>query len=229
MQARGPRTQITTTFGEHRAYLCLQNENRMKDATTPLNETAMTTTPNHHDQPAQPILFPTSPQLSLVHQVEAILFVAGEPVTLEQLTKVLEVTPAEITSIIDELVSIYAQRGIRLQRHNDQWMFVSAPEAAPVIRRFLGTQQSQRLSSAALETLAIIAYRQPITRAQIDAIRGVDSSAALRALLSRDLICEAGRLETLGRPILYATTPTFLQAFGLTSLSDLPPLEEGEE
>ncbi len=229
MQARGPRTQITTTFGEHRAYLCLQNENRMKDATTPLNETAMTTTPNHHDQPAQPILFPTSPQLSLVHQVEAILFVAGEPVTLEQLTKVLEVTPAEITSIIDELVSIYTQRGIRLQRHNDQCMFVSAPEAAPVIRRFLGTQQSQRLSPAALETLAIIAYRQPITRAQIDAIRGVDSSAALRALLSRDLICEAGRLETLGRPILYATTPTFLQAFGLTSLSDLPPLEEGEE
>ncbi len=201
----------------------------MKDATTPLNETAMTTTPNHHDQPAQSILLPVSPQLSLIQQVEAILFVAAEPVTLEQLTKVLAVTPTEITSVIDELVSIYAQRGIRLQRYNDQYMFVSAPEAAPIVRRFLGTQQSQRLSPAALETLAIIAYRQPITRAQIEAIRGVDSSAALRALLSRDLICEAGRMETLGRPILYATTPTFLQAFGLTSLSDLPPLEEGEE
>ncbi len=164
-----------------------------------------------------------------MQQVEAILFVASEPVTLEQLTKVLSVTPAEITSIIDELVSIYAQRGIRLQRYNDQYMFVSAPEAAPIVRRFLGVQQSQRLSPAALETLAIITYRQPITRAQIDAIRGVDSSAALRALLSRDLICEVGRLETLGRPILYATTPTFLQAFGLTSLSDLPPLAESEE
>jgi len=229
MRARGPRTYVTAWVREHRDYLCHQNETRMKDDTAPLNETAMTTTPNHHDQPAQPILLPDSSQLSLIQQVEAILFVAGEPVTLEQLTKVLAVTPTEITSVIDELVSIYAQRGIRLQRYNDQYMFVSAPEAAPIVRRFLGTQQSQRLSPAALETLAIIAYRQPITRAQIDAIRGVDSSAALRALLSRDLICEAGRMETLGRPILYATTSTFLQAFGLTSLSDLPPLAESEE
>ncbi|ABY37111.1 MAG: segregation and condensation protein B [Chloroflexus sp.] len=178
-----------------------------------------------HDLPAQSTLLPDSPQPSLTQLIEALLFVAAEPMTLDQLTRILDVEAAEVVNAIDELSTIYAQRGIRLQRHNDHVMFVSAPEAAPTIRRFLGAQQNQRLSHAALETLAIIAYRQPITRAQIDAIRGVDSSAALRALLSRDLICEAGRLEVLGRPILYATTPTFLQQFGLTSLDELPPIE----
>lgn len=173
----------------------------------------------------QPPLFPPLPTPSLLQLIEAVLFIAGEPVTLEQLNRVLEVSPEQIEAAIEELSASYAQRGIRLQRHGDQLMLVSAPEAAPVIRRFLGSQNGQRLSHAALETLAIIAYRQPITRAQIESIRGVDSSAALRALLARDLICEVGRLETLGRPILYATTPTFLQQFGLTSLADLPPID----
>jgi segregation and condensation protein B len=102
---------------------------------------------------------------------------------------------------------------------------VSAPDSARAVARFLGVQASGRLSPAALEVLAIIAYRQPLTRAQVDAIRGVDSSGTTRALLARDLIAEVGRLETVGRPILYATTPLFLQQFGLTSLADLPPME----
>jgi segregation and condensation protein B len=98
---------------------------------------------------------------------------------------------------------------------------VSAPEAAAVIRRFLGLQSTARLSIA-LEVLAIIAYRQPVTRAQVEAIRGVDSSSIIRSLLTRELIVEAGRLESVGRPILYATSATFLQQFGLSSLQDLP-------
>ncbi|WP_298820891.1 SMC-Scp complex subunit ScpB [Chloroflexus sp.] len=175
--------------------------------------------------PDQPALFPDTAPPSLLQLIEAVLFIAGEPVTVEQLARALEAPPEQVAAALDELSASYSQRGIRLQRHGDQMMLVSAPEAAPVIRRFLGAQSGHRLSNAALETLAIIAYRQPITRAQIDAIRGVDSSAALRALLARDLICEAGRLETLGRPILYATTATFLQQFGLTSLSDLPPVD----
>ncbi len=176
-------------------------------------------------QPSLPELTPTNPSLTTAQLVEALLFVASEPVTVEQLARALELPTVEVTAAIDELQVLYAGRGLRLQRHGDQISLVSAPEAAPAIRRLLGAQPAQRLSQAALETLAIIAYRQPITRAQIDAIRGVDSSAALRALLARDVICEAGRLETLGRPILYATTPTFLQQFGLTSLADLPPLD----
>ncbi|MEF3275705.1 MAG: SMC-Scp complex subunit ScpB [Chloroflexus sp.] len=174
---------------------------------------------------AQPTLFPDTAPPSLLQLIEAVLFVAGEPLTIEQLARALEVPPEQVAAALVELSASYTQRGIRLQRHGNQVMLVSAPEAAPVIRRFLGAQPVQRLSRAALETLAIIAYRQPITRAQIDAIRGVDSSAALRALLARDLICEVGRLETLGRPVLYATTPAFLQQFGLTSLADLPPVD----
>lgn len=189
---------------------------------TDSEHTLLSTNAGSLDQPA---LFPKPAPPSLTQLIEAVLFVAGEPVTIEQLARILDAPPAQITAALDELSQSYAQRGVRLQRHADQVMLVSAPEAAPVIRRLLGAQHSQRLSHAALETLAIIAYRQPITRAQIEAIRGVDSSAALRALLARDLICEAGRLETLGRPILYATTPAFLQQFGLTSLADLPPVD----
>jgi segregation and condensation protein B len=94
-----------------------------------------------------------------------------------------------------------------------------------VIERFLGIQPQPKLSPAALEALAIVAYRQPVTRAQVDALRGVDSSGVIRALLGRDLIAEAGRLDTVGRPILYATTAEFLRQFGLSSLAELPPLD----
>ncbi len=166
---------------------------------------------------------PSSP--TTVQLLEALLFVAGEPVTVTELARALDLPPDAVEQALDALATTCAGRGVRLQRDADRVQMVSAPEAAAVIERFLGAPASSRLSTAALETLTIIAYRQPITRAQIEAIRGVDSSGVLRALLSRDLIAEGGRLETAGRPILYVTTAEFLRQFGLSSLSDLPPLD----
>jgi segregation and condensation protein B len=175
------------------------------------------------DQPVLPEL--PAPALKLEQLVESLLFVAGEPVTVSQLARALEASEEAVAAAIAELSACCAERGVRLQRHGESVQLVSAPEAARVVGRFLGVQASGRLSSAALEVLAIVAYRQPLTRAQVDAIRGVDSSGSMRALLARDLICEAGRLDTVGRPILYVTTPAFLQQFGLTSLADLPALD----
>ncbi len=162
---------------------------------------------------------------SLVQLVESLLFVAGEPVSVAQLARALEAPGDAVEAALEQLTADCRARGLRVQRHGDQVQLVSAPEAARAVGRFLGVQASGRLSSAALEVLAIIAYRQPLTRAQVDAIRGVDSSGTIRALLARDLVAEAGRLETVGRPILYTTTPAFLQQFGLTNLADLPPLD----
>ncbi len=162
---------------------------------------------------------------TLIQLVESLLFIAGEPVTVAQLARTLEAPADAVEAALEQLALQCRERGVRVQRHGELAQLVSAPEAARVVGRFLGVQASGRLSSAALEVLAIIAYRQPVTRAQIEAIRGVDSSGALRALLARELICEAGRLESVGRPILYATTPAFLQQFGLTSLADLPPID----
>ena len=160
-----------------------------------------------------------------VQLLESLLFVAGEPLTVAQLAQALELPADAVEAAIDGLASACAERGIRVQRHGDHIQLVSAPEAAAVIERFLGVQPQAKLSAAALETLAIIAYRQPITRAQVDALRGVDSSGVIRALLGRDLVAESGRLETVGRPILYGTTDEFLRQFGLARLAELPPLE----
>jgi segregation and condensation protein B len=115
-------------------------------------------------------------------------------------------------------------RGIRLLRHEATVQLVTAPEMAPELERFFGYQATTRLSPAALETLAIVAYRQPVTRPQIEAIRGVDSSGVLNTVLARGLVAEVGRLDTAGHPILYGTTPAFLRHFGLNSLDELPPL-----
>ncbi|MFV9506618.1 MAG: SMC-Scp complex subunit ScpB [Oscillochloridaceae bacterium umkhey_bin13] len=176
-------------------------------------------------QPLLPALPPPVPAPSLVQLVESLLFVAGEPVALTDLVRALEAPLAAVEAALTTLEAAYQERGIRLQRHGERVQLVSAPEAARVVGRFLGVQASGRLSSAALEVLAIIAYRQPLTRAEIESIRGVDSSGTVRVLLARDLIAEAGRRETVGRPILYATTPAFLQQFGLTSLADLPAFD----
>lgn len=164
-------------------------------------------------------LAPTTVQL-----VEALLFVVGEPVTVAQLAKAAAVPPDAIEAALDTLAA-QTGRGLRIQRLGDRVQLVSVPEAAAAIERLLGVQASARLSAAALETLAIIAYRQPITRAQIEAVRGVDSGGVVRALLARDLITEAGRLETVGRPMLFAVTELFMRQFGLASLADLPPLD----
>jgi segregation and condensation protein B len=175
----------------------------------------------------QPQLFDvrTFPAPTAALLVESLLFIAGEPVTVAQLAQALELPADAVEAALEQLAADCAHRGVRLQRQGDSIQFVSAPEAAAAIERFLGVQPQARLSAAALEALAIIAYRQPITRAHVDALRGVDSSGVIRALLGRDLIAEAGRLETVGRPILYATTSEFLRQFGLASLAELPPLD----
>jgi segregation and condensation protein B len=174
---------------------------------------------------SQPTLPEMPPPPAPVQLVESLLFVAGEPVTIVQLARALDLPADTVEAALGDLEAQCRGRGVRVQRHGEHVQLVSAPESARAVARFLGVQASGRLSPAGLEVLAIIAYRQPLTRAQVDAIRGVDSSGTLRALLARDLVGEAGRLETVGRPILYATTPLFLQQFGLTSLADLPPME----
>jgi segregation and condensation protein B len=167
-----------------------------------------------------PLPTPTAAQL-----IESLLFVAGEPLAVTQLAQALEVVPDAVEAALEELAASLSGRGLRLQRIADRVQLVSAPESAAAIERFLGGQASARLTPAALETLAIIAYRQPVTRAQVEAVRGVDSGGLIRALLGRELIAEVGRLETVGRPILYATSEEFLRQFGLTSLGELPPLD----
>lgn len=162
----------------------------------------------------------------VVTTIEAILFVANGAVTLENLRKTLEVEPEVIQEALTTLAQTRAESGVRMQRKGNEVQMVTAPAAAPFIERFLGIQVSGRLSPAALETLAIVAYREPITRAMVEAIRGVNSDGVLGTLLARGLISEAGRLETVGHPIQYATTFQFLQQFGLKSVSELPPIEE---
>ena len=162
---------------------------------------------------------------SLISLVEALLFVAEEPVSLDRLAATLMVDESAVERAVEELQQQTASRGIRIQRKGRQVQMVTAPEAAGVIERFLGLDLSSRLSPAALETLAIIAYKQPVTRAEIEAIRGVQSDSVLRSLLTKGLIEEVGRLDQAGRPILYGTTFEFLQYFGLRDLSELPPLD----
>ncbi len=164
--------------------------------------------------------------LELPALVESLLFAASAPVSLKQLAGVIGCSLAEVEAAVQTLQEQYRTRGVRLQRHGDQLQLVTAPAAAPYIERLLGLPGGGGLSAAALETLAIIAYKQPITRPEIEAIRGVNSDSVLRTLLSKGLIQEVGRLETVGRPILFGTTFEFLQYFGLSSLDELPPLEE---
>ncbi|MCX7838344.1 MAG: SMC-Scp complex subunit ScpB [Anaerolineae bacterium] len=157
--------------------------------------------------------------------IESLLFVAESPVTVATLAKTLEANVEQVETALDELKHEYATRGIRLQRWRDRVQLVSAPEAAPFIEKFLGVNTSGHLSAAALETLAIIAYRQPITRPAIEAVRGVNCDGVIQTLLARGLIQEVGRQDTAARPILYATPFEFLQNFGLQSTDELPPLE----
>ena len=170
--------------------------------------------------------------LSLAARVESLLFVADAPVSTSRLAEALEVTPTWVERALTELEVVSVERGLRLQRAGNYVQLISAPEAAADVERFLGLEARTRLSRAALETLAIIAYRQPITRPEIEAIRGVSSDSVLRTLLSVGVIEDVGRAPTVGRPILYGTTFEFLQYFGLRSMEELPALDEpaaGEE
>ena len=158
--------------------------------------------------------------------IESLLFVADRPAAVEDLATALEVDQETIESALQALGADYQERGIRLQRTGELVQLVSAPEAGPIIERFLGIEISGRLSAAALETLSIVAYRQPITRSQIEAIRGVRSDGILRSLVRRGLLETLGRAETVGRPLLFGTTFEFLQQFGLQDLRSLPNWEE---
>jgi len=171
---------------------------------------------------------PQSPR-DLKAPLEALLFVAPGPVTTTQLAAALEITPDEVEVGLAQLSEELQGRGLRLQRHAGQLQLTTAPEMAPLVERFLGLEATSHLSRAALEALAIIAYQQPATRPQVDAIRGVNSDGVVKSLLSKGLLQEVGRAEGPGRPILYTTTTDFLQHFGLNSLDELPPLEEEQD
>ncbi len=164
--------------------------------------------------------------LDLAARVESVLFVAEEPVSSHRLAQALDATLHGIEQALQELTSRYRGRGIRLQVCDGGVQLTTAPEAAPYVERFLGLESQVHVSQAALEALAIVAYRQPITRPEVEAIRGVGSDSVLRTLLSAGLIDRVGRADAVGRPFLYGTTPEFLQHFGLQSLHELPELDD---
>jgi segregation and condensation protein B len=168
-------------------------------------------------------------ELPLSSKLEAVLFVAPEPVTTVQLAAALDVAVSVIERGLNELDAALATRGLRLQRNAGRFQLTTAPQLAELIERFLGLESTTHLSRAALETLAIIAYQQPVTRPQIDSIRGVNSDSMMKSLLHKGLILESGRADGPGRPILYSTTPEFLQHFGLNSILEMPPLAKPEE
>jgi segregation and condensation protein B len=167
-------------------------------------------------------------EIPLFALVESLLFVADEPVTVERLAEALEVKTDAVEAVLQEMSTNGAYRGVRLQRKGDRVQLVTRPEAAAYVERFMGLDTAGRLSQAALETLAIVAYRQPCTRVQLESVRGVNCDGVLKTLLTKGLIEETGRLDTVGHPIQYATTFAFLQHFGLNSLDELPPLEPAQ-
>jgi segregation and condensation protein B len=164
--------------------------------------------------------------IPLVAALESLLFVTATPVDPHSLAETLQLDREIVLYGLRALSASYiaAQRGLRLQERNGKFQLVTLPAAGCLIETFLHVEVGARLSRPALETLAVVAYRQPVTRAQIEAVRGVDCASVLRSLLQRGLIEEMGRLEVAGRPILYGVTDLFLQHFGLASLDQLPPL-----
>lgn len=162
---------------------------------------------------------------------EGILFAAGEPVHIDRVCLALEIGRAEAEQVLRRLMDHYAfeRRGIRLVRMGEEWQMCSSTDYAAVIRRAFEIRRPAKLSQPALEVLAIIAYYQPVTRAQVDQIRGVDSAYTVGLLLDRKLIEACGRLQVPGRPRQYRTTQTFLRSFHLESLEELPPLPGVED
>ena len=160
--------------------------------------------------------------------IEAILFAAGEPIELNRLAQSMEQDPALVRQAVEELADELAfnRRGIRIIKLENAYQMVSSGEMADYVTKALETRKPPRLSSSQLETLTIIAYYQPATKAMVEQIRGVDSSYSVSALLNKHLIEEAGRLNVPGRPIQYRTTPDFLRTFGMGSLQELPAIEK---
>ena len=167
-------------------------------------------------------------QTELERAIEAILFAAGERVEISRLAMALETDEDEIERITDALANTLAfeRRGIRILKLEKGYQMVSSGEMADCVTKALETRKPPKLSSSQLESLTIIAYYQPATKAMVEQIRGVDSSYSISALMNKKLIEEAGRLNVPGRPIQYKTTPDFLRTFGLSSLEELPPIEK---
>ena len=164
----------------------------------------------------------------LSRAIEAILFAAGERIEIARLAAVFETDPDEVEKAADELANLYAyeRRGIRILKLEKGYQMVSSGEMADYVTKALETRKPPKLSSSQLETLTIIAYYQPATKAMVEQIRGVDSAYSVAALMNKKLIEEAGRLNVPGRPIQYKTTPDFLRTFGISSLEELPPIEK---
>ena len=160
----------------------------------------------------------------LRRQAEAVLFTMGTAMAVERLGEALDVDRATLDGVLEALEDSLEDRGLMLQRHLGEVQLVTRPETAVAIRRILNPEVPSRLSPAAYETLAVIAYRQPVTKAAIDEVRGVDSERVIEGLLARGLVEERGRLETPGTPRTFGTTMRFLQILGVPSLDDLPGL-----
>ena len=167
-------------------------------------------------------------QTELQRAIEAILFAAGERIEASRLAMALEIDENEIVAAADALADTLAfeRRGIRILKLENGYQMVSSGEMADYITKALETRKPPKLSASQLETLTIVAYYQPATKAMVEQIRGVDSAYSVSALLNKKLIEEAGRLNVPGRPILYRTTPDFLRTFGISSLEELPPIEK---
>ena len=167
-------------------------------------------------------------QIELQRAIEAILFAAGERIEVSRLASTLEVDEADIVDAADALADqlAFVRRGIRILKLERGYQMVSSGEMADYVTKALETRKPPKLSSSQLETLTIIAYYQPATKAMVEQIRGVDSAYSISALINKKLIEEAGRLNVPGRPIQYQTTPAFLRTFGMSSLEELPPIEK---
>jgi segregation and condensation protein B len=158
----------------------------------------------------------------------AVLFAAAGPLSVEEVARALAVSTERVHELLEALVR-EPPRGLAVQRHGDQLQLTTAPASAAAVERLLGAPPPARLSRAALEALAIVAYRQPVTRGEIDAVRGVNSDSAVATLLTRGLVAEVGRRESVGRPALLAITPECLQYLGLSSIEQLPPLQSSSD
>jgi segregation and condensation protein B len=189
----------------------------------PESEVGIAGTPLPEAVASEPAL-PEAPAELSEAQLEALLFVAERPLTRREIATVAGVDRATVDARLGDLEVALADRGVRLVLSGDRVELVTAPDAGAMIARYVGAD-AIRLSPASLETLAIVVYRQPVTKAAVERIRGVDSDYTLRTLLHRRLVVELGRAETPGRPFLYGTGFEFLERFGLTSLDELPPLE----
>lgn len=165
-----------------------------------------------------------------ISAVEAVLFASGEPVAVQALIEMLGVTEVEFEPVLQGLALRYDEdRGVRLMRFDDSLQLCTRPQYMDLIEKVLQPVRKQTLTQAALETLAVVAYRQPVTKLEIEAVRGVKCDYSVQSLVNKGLIEEVGRKDALGRPILYGTTDTFLAHFGLSSLAELPkPPEEAQ-